>query len=237
MGVNISRRARRLVEKLNEQYSHCELRDTFMPCALDALMELERTDEVPGACIESLSHIIDALVARSSGVLKSNHGGQYLLHLWGRSSSLNRLLGGPLHVDARFALIELATLVCMKQSWIGPPPPMFPPLQEPWWMLLNAIIGFEIASDERTQRWQDIIAHLRRAPVEGAAQNLACALAWCGMVDVERDELIDDDFAYAARRERRWFTVSRGFGLRLLGQLFLFWEGVIAQPRAQRGAS
>lgn len=86
------------------------------------------------------------------------------------------------------------------------------------------------------RRWQEIITQMRKSPVEGAPQNLACALAWCGMVDVERDELIDDDFASAACKERRWFTVSRGFGLGLLGQVFLIWEGVIAPAQAQRGA-
>ena len=248
--ASITSRGWRSVEKLNERYLRADIARHFVPSVHRALSELEGTSDIPAECVESVLRIIDTLVVRSAGVLESYHGGQYLLHMWRRSDALNRLLGGALDLVVRFALIELATFTCIEQSWQGCPPDAHPeevphtnaagsatpsrfaPLHEPWWPLLNAVIKTKMIGDPRTQRWQEIIGHLRSTPVEGAPQNVACALAWAGIVDVERGELFDDDFARAAGRERRWFTVSRGFGLRLLGQVFLIWDHVIAQPSA-----
>jgi hypothetical protein len=196
--VQISRGARRAVDRLNERYPLGEITRSFVSHVSAALQELEKSPDIPAPCVDSVVRIALALVARSSGVLQGNHGGQYLLHVWRRSDALSRLLGGALPVEERFALIELATLVCIERSWVGLPPPKFAPLHEPWWMLLNAVVETVMVGDNQTKRWQEIIARLRKAPVEGAPQNVACALAWCGMVDIERGELVDEDFAYAA---------------------------------------
>src|SRR5262249_41574537 len=132
--VPISGRARGVIDELNQRYERGDIAPHFVPRARRALLELEGSPAIPEACVDSVVRVIDALGARSSGVLETHHGGEYLLHMWQRSDALGRLLGGALALDVRFALIELATFVCIEQSWIGYPPEGFAPLQPPWRM-------------------------------------------------------------------------------------------------------
>jgi hypothetical protein len=222
--AQISGRAQRVIDELNQRYERSGITGSFVPRARRALIELEGSPTIPDACVESVVRVIDTLVAGSGGTLETHHGGQYLLHMWQRSDALSRLLGGALELEMRFALIELATLVCIEHSWIGCPPDGFEPLQPQWRMVLNAVTNTKMIRDPHAQRWREIIAEVRDRPVEGARQFLTCALVRSGMVDVERGELRDEDFARAAGKSLRWFNVSHGSGLRLLGQLSLIWD-------------
>jgi len=230
--VGLSSKARRAIDELNKLRLPEGIPPIFASCVQRALAELENTSIVSNACIASVTRIVNAVTTRDEQSQESHYSGEYLLHTWQRSDALNRLLGGALDLAARFALVELATIVCIEHSWEGRPSEGFAPLREPWWLLLNAVTKTKFVGDAHTRRWQEIIAQLRKTPVEGAPQNVACALAWAGLVDVDGGDLYDEDFARAAGKERRWFTVSRGFGLRLLGQLFLFSDAMTACSQA-----
>jgi len=210
-----------MIDELNQRYERGDIATRFVPLARRTIAELEGTGAIPDACVDSVGRMIHALAARtSSGVLETQHGGEYLRHMWQRSDGLNRLLGGVLELEVRFALIELATFVCIEHSWIGCPPKGFAPLRPPWRTMIDAVASTGMTGDSRTQRWREIVSDIRDRPVEGARQILTCALTRSGMVDVERGELSDDDFAAAAGKGRRWFNQSHCAGVRLLGQTF-----------------
>jgi hypothetical protein len=217
--MRISGGARSAIDQLDKQYRRTELDGRFRMQTELALQRLSKPTPVSDTCVSSVVRVAHTLTG-DADVLDINKGGRYLLHAWRRCRTFDEVVRGMLTLDERLALIELATSACIRNGWVGRPRAPFPPLAVPWRKLVKAVIAAPTVADAPAHRWQQLVKTVDARPVESAHMLVSCALAWCGVFD--HDDLGDHELASAAAHERRWFTVNRVTGLRLLGQLFLF---------------